>query len=73
MLNFFSGGELPGGVRGPFASRDVTSFNEIWQAALQIEAICVSHNGKPGWAVEDMLYFRHCVQFFRKPKVRQHG
>ena len=57
MLNFFSDGELPGGMRGPFASRDVTSFDEIWQAASQIEATCVLQNGRPGWAVEGMLYF----------------
>ena len=57
MLNFFSNGELPGGVEGPFTSRDVTSFYEIWQAAQQIEATCVLENGRPGWAAEGMSYF----------------
>lgn len=54
MLNFFSDGELPGGVEGPFASRDVTSFYELWQAASKIEAVCLLHAGKPGWAAEGM-------------------
>ena len=52
MLNFFSNGELPGGVEGPFASRDVTSFYEIWQAAQQIEATCLMQKSRPGWAAE---------------------
>lgn len=54
MLNFFNDGELPGGVEGPFASRDVTSFYELWQAASKIEAVCLLHAGKPGWAAEGM-------------------
>lgn len=61
MLNFFSDGELPGGVEGPFASRDVTSFSEIWQAAQQIEVSCVIHKRSPGWAAEGMLTFRTVV------------
>ena len=52
MLNFFSDGELPGDVEGPFASRDVTSFQDIWQAAQQVGTTCVQQNGKPGWAAE---------------------
>lgn len=59
MLNFFSNGELPGGAEGPFASRDVTSFYEIWQAAQQIEATCLMQNGRPGWAAEGTLSFQH--------------
>ena len=55
MLNFFLNGELPGGVEGPFASRDVTSFYEIWQAAQKIEATCLMQNGRPGWAAEGTL------------------
>ena len=58
MLNFFSDGELPGGVEGPFASRDVTSFSEIWEAAAQIEVSCVIHKRSPGWAAEGMLTSR---------------
>lgn len=57
MLNFFSDSELPGDVEGPFASRDVTSFYDIWQAAQQIGTTCVMHYGRPGWAAEGMLYF----------------
>ena len=57
MLNFFSDSELPGDVEGPFASRDVTSFYEIWQAAQMIGNTCVMHYGRPGWAAEGMLYF----------------
>lgn len=56
MLNYFSNGELPGDVEGPFASRDVTSFYEIWEAAQQIEATCLQ-NGRPGWAAEGTLSF----------------
>ena len=56
MLNFFSDSELPGDVEGPFASRDVTSFYDIWQAAQQIGTTCVMHYGRPGWAAEGMLY-----------------
>ena len=55
MLNFFSDSELPGDVEGPFASRDVTSFYDIWQAAQQIGNTCVMHYGRPGWAAEGML------------------
>lgn len=58
MLNFFSNGELPGDVKGPFASRDVTSFYEIWQAAQRIETTCLTANGRPGWAAEGMFYFQ---------------
>ncbi len=50
MLSFFADGELPGIDGGPFASRDVTSFYEIWQTASQIESSCLLHSGKPGWA-----------------------
>ena len=57
MLNFFSNGELPGGVEGPFASRDVTSFYEIWQAAQQIEATCLMQKSRPGWAAEGLPPF----------------
>lgn len=59
MLQFFSNGDLPGGVEGPFASRDVTSFFEIWQAARQIEATCMLHHQRPGWAAEGMLILEH--------------
>ncbi|CAF9943732.1 MAG: hypothetical protein ALECFALPRED_001157 [Alectoria fallacina] len=52
MLNFFSDGELPGDVEGPFASRDVTSFYDIWQAAQNVEATCLMQYGRPGWAAE---------------------
>ena len=55
MLNFFSDGELPGGAEGPFASRDMTSFSEIWQAAQQIEVACIIHKRSPGWAAVGML------------------
>lgn len=61
MLNFFSNGELPGGVEGPFASRDVTSFYEIWQAAQQIEATCLMQRGRLGWAAEGVLSIQHCL------------
>ena len=61
MLNFFSDSELPGDVEGPFASRDVTSFYEIWQAAQQIGTTCVMHYGRPGWAAEGTLYFCHRI------------
>ena len=57
MLNFLSDSELPGDVEGPFASRDVTSFYELWLAAQQIGNTCVMHYGRPGWAAEGMLYF----------------
>lgn len=67
MLNFFANGELPGGVEGPFASRDVTSFYEIWQAAQKIEATCLTKNGRVGWAAEGMLSFQHHSSlFFRR-------
>ena len=60
MLNYFSDTDLPGGIAGPFASRDVTSFWEIWEAARQIESVCVIHSGKPGWAAEGTtLHFPH--------------
>ena len=55
MLNFFADGELPGDVEGPFASRDVTSFYEIWQAAQKVKATCLMQDGRPGWAAEGML------------------
>ena len=55
MLNFFSEGELPGGAEGPFASRDLTSFYEIWQAAQRIGNTCVVQYGRPGWAAQGML------------------
>ena len=58
MLNFFSDGELPGGVEGPFASRDVTSFSEIWEAAQEIEVSCLIHKRSPGCAAERMLTTR---------------
>jgi len=61
MLNFFADGELPGIDGGPFASRDVTSFNEIWQAASQIEAMCLLHSGKPGWASQGKRFMRENV------------
>ena len=49
------GKSLPGGaVEGPFASRDVTSFQELWEAAVQIESICLHGAKKPGWAAEGM-------------------
>jgi hypothetical protein len=50
MLSFFADGELPGIDGGPFASRDVTSFYEVWQTASQIESGCLLRSGKPGWA-----------------------
>ncbi len=65
MLNFFSDGELPGGVEGPFTSRDVTSFYEIWQAAQKIEATCLMRYGRPGWAAEGMLSSQHFLQIVR--------
>lgn len=65
MLNFFSDGELPGDVEGPFASRDVTSFYEIWQAAQKIEAKCLMQYGRPGWAAEGMLSFQQFLQIVR--------
>ena len=55
MLQFFSNGDLPGGVVGPYASSDVTSFLEIWQAAQQIEATCLLRHQSPGWAAEGKL------------------
>ena len=76
MLNFFSDGELPGGVEGPFAARDVTSFYEIWQAAQKIEATCLMQYGRPGWAAEGMLSFRHFYQIVRVimlAYVKAHG
>ena len=69
MLNFFHNGELPGGVEGPFASRDVTSFYEIWQAVRKIETTCLMQNGRPGWAAEGMLSFP-CVLAFSLKKSR---
>ena len=65
MLNFFSDGELPGDVEGPFASRDVTSFFDIWQAAQNVEATCLMQYGRPGWAAEGNFSsgfrFIHCL------------
>lgn len=66
MLNFFYDGDLPGGVEGPFASRDVTSFNEIWQAAQKIEATCLMQKGTPGWAPEGMQIFPRLPTLFQK-------
>ncbi len=57
MLNFFGEKDLPGEVEGPHASRDVTSFWEIWQAARQIESVCLLHSGLLGWAAEGMASF----------------
>lgn len=64
MLNFFSNGELPGGVEGPFASRDVTSYYELWQAAQKIEATCLLRNGMPGWAAEGELSVQPYLSLF---------
>ena len=73
MLNFFSDGELPGDVKGPFASRDVTSFYEIWQAAQNIEATCLMQYGRPGWAAEGMLPFQATVSLvYRKYRAGMH-
>ncbi|KAL6719060.1 hypothetical protein ACLMJK_003295 [Lecanora helva] len=55
MLNFFQKDprqqmpEIPGKWH---ASRDMASFYEIWQAANQLERVCLLHNGQPGWASE---------------------
>lgn len=50
MLNFFASGELPGPDESPYASRDMTSFYDIWQAARKVETTCLVGSGKPGWA-----------------------
>lgn len=64
MLNFFAPGELPGTDEGPHASRDVTTFYDIWQAARQIETACLVREGKPGWAApagKSILHYQLCI------------
>ena len=55
MLFSFGDESLPGGVEGPFATRDVTSFYEIWEAARGVEKVCLLDSKQAGWATEGIF------------------
>lgn len=52
MMNFWDDKQLPGNEDLYHAPRDITSWRDIWEAASQIEAVCLQHSGKQGWAAE---------------------
>ena len=60
MLNFFKDGELPGIDGELFASRDVSSYLEIWHSAQQLENICLLNGGKQGWTSQGTVTKLSC-------------
>lgn len=55
MLNFFhEKKDKPPGLDGYHSPRDMATFYELWQAADQLERVCLLHSGQPGWAAEGM-------------------